>query len=95
MNKKESWLITTLEDRKNFIVRKSVNLSKQTHIIASNVDQAILMITIQNPVTTTGFIDRFLAAAQSYGIELLIIFNKLDIYNKRDDAETTRVAQVV
>lgn len=77
-----SWLITTLEERKNFIVRKSVNLSKQTHIIASNVDQAILMVTIQNPITTTGFIDRFLAAAQSYGIELLIIFNKLDIYNK-------------
>lgn len=78
----KSWLITTLEERKNFIVRKSVNLSKQTHIIASNVDQAILMVTIQNPVTTTGFIDRFLAAAQSYSIDLLIIFNKLDIYNK-------------
>jgi ribosome biogenesis GTPase len=79
----ESWLITTLEERKNFIVRKSVNLSKQTHIIASNVDQAILMVTIQSPITTTGFIDRFLAAAESYGIQLLIIFNKLDIYNKK------------
>lgn len=79
----ESWLITKLEERKNFIVRKSVNLSKQTHIIASNIDQAILMVTIQNPVTTTGFVDRFLAAAESYGIQVLIIFNKLDIYNKQ------------
>ena len=78
----ENWLITELKERKNFIVRKSVNLSKQTHIIAANVDQAILMVTIQNPVTTTEFIDRFLAATESYGIQALIIFNKLDIYNK-------------
>ena len=79
----ESWLITKLLERKNFIIRKSVNLSKQTHIIASNVDQAILMVTIQNPITTTEFIDRFLAAAQSYSIKVLIIFNKLDIYDKQ------------
>lgn len=79
----ESWLITKLEERKNFIVRKSVNLSKQTHIIAANVDQAILMVTIQDPITTTGFIDRFLAAAQSYRIQVLIIFNKLDIYDQK------------
>lgn len=78
----ENWLITKLQERKNFIVRKSVNLSKKTHIIASNIDQAILMVTIQNPITTTGFIDRFLVAAQSYDIEVFIIFNKLDIYNK-------------
>ena len=78
----ENWLIVGLQERKNFIVRKSVNLSKKTHIIASNIDQAILMVTIQNPITTTGFIDRFLAAAQSYDIDVFILFNKLDIYNK-------------
>ena len=82
-HKSEFWMIVKLQERKNYILRKSVNLSKQTHIIASNIDQAILMVTIQNPITSTGFIDRFLAAAQSYGIEVLIIFNKLDIYDKQ------------
>ncbi len=77
----ESSMIVELFDRKNYIIRKSVNLSKQTHIVAANVDQAILMVTIQQPITTTGFIDRFLAAAQSFRIETLIIFNKLDIYD--------------
>ena len=82
-HKSEFWMIVKLQERKNYILRKSVNLSKQTHIIASNIDQAILMVTIQNPITSTGFIDRFLAAAQAYGIEVLIIFNKLDIYDKQ------------
>ena len=77
----ESSMIVELFDRQNYIIRKSVNLSKQTHIVAANVDQAILMVTIQQPITTTGFIDRFLAAAQSFRIETLIIFNKLDIYD--------------
>ena len=81
--KSEFWMIVKLQERKNYILRKSVNLSKQTHIIASNIDQAILMVTIQKPITSPGFIDRFLAAAQSYGIEVLIIFNKLDIYDKQ------------
>jgi len=79
----ELWMIVKLYERKNHILRKSVNLSKQTHIIAANIDQAILMVTIQSPITTTGFIDRFLAAAQSYGIDVFIIFNKLDIYDKQ------------
>lgn len=79
----ELWMIVKLHERKNYILRKSVNLSKQTHIIAANIDQAILMVTIQSPITTTGFIDRFLAAAQSYGIDVIIIFNKLDIYDKQ------------
>ena len=79
----ELWMIVKLHERRNNILRKSVNLSKQTHIIAANIDQAILMVTIQNPITSTGFIDRFLAAAQSYAVEVLIIFNKLDIYNKK------------
>ena len=70
-----------LNNRKNIVIRKSVNLAKQTHIIASNVDQVILMVTLKDPITTTGFIDRFLASAQAYKIDVLIIFNKLDLYN--------------
>lgn len=70
-----------IHDRKNYIVRKSVNLSKQTHIIAANIDLVFLLVTIDNPVTTTAFIDRFLVTAQAYGIEAVLIFNKIDTYN--------------
>jgi len=77
----ELWMIVKLHDRKNYISRKSVNLSKQTHIIAANIDQAILMITLNSPVTTTGFIDRFLVAANAYGVEVVLLFNKLDLLN--------------
>ena len=77
----ELWMIVKLYDRKNHILRKSVNLSKQTHIIAANIDQAILMITLDSPVTTTGFIDRFLVAANAYGIEVILLFNKVDLLN--------------
>ena len=77
----ELWMITKLFDRKNHILRKSVNLSKQTHVIAANLDQAILMITLDSPTTTTGFIDRFLVAANAYGVEVVLLFNKLDIYD--------------
>ena len=62
-----------------YILRKSVNLSKQTHIIAANIDQALLVITLDSPVTTTGFIDRFLVAAKAYGVEVVLCFNKLDL----------------
>ena len=77
-----NWMIVDLQERKNYIVRKSVNLSKQTHIIAANINQAILVVTIQSPVTTTGFIDRFLASARAYGVDILLLFNKLDIYSE-------------
>lgn len=75
--------IHTIRERKNYIVRKSVNLSKQVHIIASNIDQVFLLITINNPPTTTSFIDRFLVTAEAYGIETVLVFNKIDTY---DDA---------
>jgi ribosome biogenesis GTPase len=75
----ELWMITKLFDRKNHILRKSVNLSKQTHIIAANIDQAILMITLDSPVTTTGFIDRFLVSANAYGVEVILLLNKIDL----------------
>jgi ribosome biogenesis GTPase len=75
-------LIDSLEDRKNYIIRKASNLSKQSHIIAANVDQAALIITISHPETSTTFIDRFLASAEAYRVPVLLIFNKTDIYSK-------------
>ena len=80
----DSYMIIKLIDRKNFIVRKSVNLSKQTHLIASNIDQAILMITLLNPITTTTFIDRFLVSANAFGVEVVLLFNKTDLYNNEN-----------
>ena len=68
------WIINELYDRKNYIVRKSVNLSKQKHILAANIDQAMLMVTLQEPITTTGFIDTFLVSAQSFGVEVCNCF---------------------
>jgi ribosome biogenesis GTPase / thiamine phosphate phosphatase len=75
--------ITNIHERKNYIVRKSVNLSHQMHIIASNVDYVFLLITINNPPTTFNFIDRFLVTAEAYGIETILVFNKIDTF---DDA---------
>ena len=74
-------VINNIHNRKNYIVRKSVNLSKQTHIIASNIDVVFLLVTINNPVTTTSFIDRFLVTAEAYGIEAVLVFNKIDTYD--------------
>ena len=79
--------IHTIHDRKNYIVRKSVNLSKQTHIIASNIDVVFLIVTIHNPVTTTSFIDRFLVTAEAYGIEVVLLFNKIDTFTKEIEDE--------
>ena len=75
-------IIHAIDDRKNYIVRKSVNLSKQTHIIASNIDVVFLLITINNPPTTTSFIDRFLVTAEAYGIEAILVFNKIDTFDE-------------
>ena len=74
--------IHNIHDRKNYIVRKSVNLSKQTHIIASNIDVVFLLITINNPPTTTSFIDRFLVTAEAYDIETVLVFNKIDTFDE-------------
>ena len=78
----DDWIIVDFIERRNYIIRRSVNLSKQTHIIAANIDQAILMITVQDPITTTNFIDRFLASAYAYSIEVILLFNKLDLYTQ-------------
>ena len=71
--------ITEIEDRKNYIIRKSINLSKQSHIIAANVNLALLVVTINRPQTSTTFIDRFLASAEAYRVPVVLIFNKRDI----------------
>lgn len=75
-------LIHTIHERKNYIIRKSVNLSKQVHIIASNIDKVFLLVTINNPPTTTSFIDRFLVTAEAYGIEAILVFNKIDTFDE-------------
>ena len=74
-------LITSISERKNYIIRRSINLSKQAHIIAANIDQAVLIVTLNYPVTTTTFIDRFLASAEAYRIPVLMVFNKTDRYD--------------
>ena len=75
------FMIEELYERKNSIIRKSVNLSKQTHIIAANIDQSILMITLASPITTSSFIDRFLVSANAFGVDVVLLFNKTDLYN--------------
>lgn len=73
-------LITNIHERKNYLIRKSVNLSKQVHIIAANIDVLFILVTIDNPVTTTSFIDRLLVTAEAYGIEAVLVFNKIDTF---------------
>ena len=82
--KEEANVIVKILDRKNYIIRKSSNLSKHSQIIASNVDQAFLIVTVNYPLTTTTFIDRFLAAAEAYRIPVNLIFNKIDRYRPND-----------
>jgi len=77
--KDDDYIIIEIEDRHNYIVRKSVNLSKQSHIIASNIDQAVLVATLVNPRTLPAFIDRFCVAAEAYHIPVAIVFNKVDL----------------
>jgi ribosome biogenesis GTPase / thiamine phosphate phosphatase len=77
-------LITDIEERKNYIIRRSVNLSKQKHIIAANVDMAYLVVTMKDPRTSTGFIDRFLVTAEAYHIPVTIVFNKVDSYGEEE-----------
>lgn len=76
-------VISELLDRKNYVVRRSTNLSKQTHVLAANVDQALLLVTLNYPVTTTIFIDRFLASAEAFDVPVIIVFNKVDRYDAR------------
>lgn len=81
-NKEGTAFITEIEDRKNYIIRRASNLSKQSHIIASNLDQCMLIVTVNYPETSTTFIDRFLASAEAYRVPVKIIFNKVDAYDE-------------
>jgi ribosome biogenesis GTPase len=83
--------ITAIEDRRNYIIRKSINLSKQSHILAANVDQAALVVTTAQPQTSTTFIDRFLASAEAYRVPVVLVFNKTDIL----DEEELRLQQMM
>jgi len=87
-------VITEIADRKNYIVRKSINLSKHSHIIAANIDQAVLIVTVSQPKTTTGFIDRFLISAEAYHIPTILVFNKIDLYNKVELDELTSLMNI-
>ncbi len=87
-------IINKIEERENYIIRKSVNLSKQTHIIAANVDIAFLLITLSNPPTFTPFIDRFLVTAEAYEIRAVLLFNKVDTYNEDELAEIKYLASL-
>lgn len=78
----ETGVITDIGDRRNYIIRKSVNLSKQTQIIAANIDQAVLIVTLDFPKTYPRFIDRFLVTAEAYDIPAVIVFNKVDLYSE-------------
>src|SRR5690554_2068397 len=78
----ETAVITRLHDRRNYIIRRSVNLSKQAQIIAANLDQAFLVVTLASPPTSLGFIDRFLVTAEAYDIPAGLIFNKLDLFSE-------------
>ena len=83
--------ITAIEDRRNYIIRRSQNLSKQSHIIAANVDQAFLVVTVDFPQTSTTFIDRFLASAEAYRVPVVLVFNKTDLL----DADLLRYQQML
>lgn len=82
VNQEGTAFISSIESRRNYIIRKSPNLSKQSHILAANVDQALLVITVNYPQTSTTFIDRFLASAEAYRVPVVLVFNKRDILSE-------------
>lgn len=79
--------ITDVEERKNYIIRRSTNLSKESHILAANIDQVALIVTINHPVTSTTFIDRFLATCEAYRVPAILIFNKIDLLTEEELAQ--------
>ncbi len=87
-------IISGIEDRRNYIIRKSVKLSKQVHIIAANLDQVFLMVTLNNPTTYTSFIDRFLVTAEAYAIPAILLFNKMDSYDEDELVEVKYLVEM-
>lgn len=84
LNQEGTAFISEIEDRKNYIIRRASNLSKQSHILAANLDQCMLIVTVNYPETSTTFIDRFLASAEAYRVPVKIIFNKVDAYDEEE-----------
>lgn len=91
-NREGTAFITQICDRRNYIIRKASNLSKQSHILAANIDICLLVVTLRQPVTSVVFIDRFLATAEAYSIPVAIIINKVDILSEQEHAEAERLA---
>ncbi len=87
-------IIYEIKERKNYIIRKSTKLSKQYHVIAANVDQAFLVVTLKEPVTNTEFIDRFLVSAEAYNIPVIIVFNKIDLYDNKNLEELFKLKKI-
>ncbi len=94
INAEGTALISEIEDRKNYIVRRSSNLSKQSHIIAANLDQAMLIVTVNYPITTTVFLDRFLATAEAYQVPVKLVFNKIDRYKGEDQRKLEELTEL-
>lgn len=93
-SEKKQGLLVKLYDRENYIIRKSINLSKQTQILAANINQAFLVVTFAKPRTSFGFIDRFLVSAEAYHIPTILVFNKIDIYDEEDLAYVSEVKEM-
>ncbi len=89
-----SYVISAIETRKNYIIRRATKLSKRTHIIASNIDQVVLMASLRNPKTLTPFIDRFFVVAEAYSIPAVLFFNKTDIYTTADKSKLDRLIKI-
>ena len=92
LNTEGTAFISEIEDRRNYIIRRASNLSKQSHILAANLDQVVLVITLKHPETSTTFIDRFLASAEAYRIPAILMFNKSDLL---DDEDLKRVEELI
>lgn len=84
---KDTGVISDIEERRNYVIRQSTNLSKRWHIIGANIDQSILVVSLKQPRTHTGFIDRFLVSSEAYGVPATIVFNKIDIYGEEENNE--------
>jgi len=94
LQEENAGLITRIKPRKNHIIRKATKLSKESHILAANLDQALVIVTLAEPRTSTGFIDRFLITAEAHHIPAMIIFNKIDLYNKEKKEQLEKLEKV-
>ncbi|MGN1236712.1 MAG: GTPase RsgA, partial [Bacteroidaceae bacterium] len=91
-NKEGTAFISSIDDRRNYIIRKASNLSKQSHILAANIDLCLLVVTLKQPITSVVFIDRFLATAEAYSVDVAIIINKVDLLNDEETLTAKKMA---